>query len=118
MEAVVNALVNADYAGPEGVRVVRRPDALTVSNYGDLRIPIDEAMAGGRSDPRNPTVAGMLRLIGWAELSGSGMGRMASVWEGSGLGRPELDAEYGPPRVVLRLGLRPAPPPEGTSPRA
>ena len=117
-EAVMNALMNEDYAGPEGVRIVRRPETLEISNYGDLRIPLREAVTGGRSDPRNPTVARMFQLIGRAELSGSGMRSIASVWEGCGLGRPELDIVHGPSRVILRLGLTPASHQDETSPRA
>lgn len=104
-EAVLNALVNADYAGPEGVRIVKRPNTLTISNYGDFRIPIEKAEAGGHSDPRNPSIARMFDLIGKVERVGLGVMRIMSIWEGCGFARPEYVLEYGPPRVVLRLSF-------------
>lgn len=103
----MNALVNDDYAGPEGVRIIRRPEALEISNYGDLRIPLREAEAGGRSDPRNPTMARMFRLIGRADFTGSGIGSTRSIWQGAGLGIPEYVLSYDPPRVTVRLGIGP-----------
>ena len=104
-EALLNALINNDYAGREGVRLVRRIRTLTVSNYGDFHIPLEKAEAGGHSDPRNPTLARMFDLIGKVERIGVGVLRIMSIWESNGLARPEYVQEYGPPRVVLRLSF-------------
>ena len=104
-EALLNALMNADYGGSEGVCVTRRPGILTVWNSGDFRIPPEAAESGGCSDPRNPHIARMLGLMGMAGLEGTGVCRILSAWRDAGLGRPEYTFEYGPPRVVLRFGL-------------
>ena len=104
-EALLNALMNADYGSRGGVCVTMRPGTLTVSNPGDLRIPLEMAEAGGCSDPRNPRIARMLGLIGMARGEGKGVPRIISAWEARGLGRPEYVLGYGPPRVVLRFPL-------------
>lgn len=104
-EALLNALMNTDYGGRGGVCVTMCPGTLTVSNPGDLRIPLEMAEAGGCSDPRNPRIARMLGLIGMARGEGKGVPRIMSAWEAKGLGRPEYVLGYGPPRVVLRFPL-------------
>lgn len=77
-EMLVNALVNADYRGRGGILVEWRPRSFSVRNCGTFRIPLETAMAGGVSDPRNQTMTTMFSLIGAVEHAGSGIHRILS----------------------------------------
>jgi ATP-dependent DNA helicase RecG len=79
-EALVNALVHADYQGSQGVTVVKRPDAYVFRNPGRLRIPLDRLYEGGVSDPRNPHLQKMFQMLGLGEKSGSGFPKILRAW--------------------------------------
>ena len=52
-EALVNALVHADYSDRASVLVVKRPDMFGFRNPGTMRIPVEVALKGGEADCRN-----------------------------------------------------------------
>lgn len=106
-ELIVNALVHADYNGPRGVRAEWRPSGFMVRNPGNLRIPLDEMVAGGVSDPRNPHIALMMGLIGMAERAGSGVSEVVSACRGMSIPDPVYTESVDPETVTVRL-LMPA----------
>lgn len=89
-EAMVNTLVHADYTGRVSVLVVKRPDMFGFRNPGLMRIPIDEAIAGGISDCRNRLVQGMFRFIGLGENAGSGLPKIFQGWNSQHWRQPVL----------------------------
>ena len=107
-EMLVNALVNADYRGRGGILVEWRPRSFSVRNCGTFRIPLETAMAGGVSDPRNQTMATMFSLIGAVEHAGSGIHRILSYCKSLGLPGPAFTEEMEPARVTVRLSLVPS----------
>ena len=52
-EALINALVHANYYDRRGLVIRKLSDEIVISNPGSFRVPVDEAVHGGRSDPRN-----------------------------------------------------------------
>jgi ATP-dependent DNA helicase RecG len=48
-EALVNALVHADYTGRVSVLVVKRPDMFGFRNPGGLRLPIEQVIRGAKA---------------------------------------------------------------------
>ncbi len=106
-EAVLNALVNADYRGRTGVVTELRPGTVTVRNPGTFRIPLQIALEGGVSDPRNRTVASMFSLIGMVENAGSGIHRMVCACRESGLPDPEFKEIFEPEMTVATIRLVP-----------
>ena len=76
-EMLVNALVNVDYRGRGEILVEWRPRSFSVRNCGTFRIPLETAMAGGISDPRNQTMATMFSLIGAVERNMPGAASIA-----------------------------------------
>lgn len=106
-EAVVNAIINADYRGRSGVVTELRPGVVTVRNPGTFRIPLRLALEGGTSDPRNQTVASMLSLIGMVEHAGSGIHRMVCACRESGLPDPAFEELYEPDRTLATVRLVP-----------
>jgi ATP-dependent DNA helicase RecG len=80
-EALVNALIHADHEASGGIVIVRSPHLLVFDNPGDIRVPVDQALAGGVSDCRNPSLQKMFRMIGLGEQAGSGLPKVRRAWE-------------------------------------
>lgn len=107
-ELLMNALVHADYSGETGVTIDLKTDSLTIANPGLFRIPVDRALEGGLSSPRNPTLFRMFGLIGRSERAGTGVFRSKAAMEAAGLPAPEITQERFPSRTVVTLRLRAA----------
>ena len=107
-EMIANALIHADYHGRRGVVVERRSDRLTTMNPGRFRVPIDQAVRGGRSDPRNPTIMKMLILTGMVERAGSGMSVIMGACRELGAGTPRFTEETDPDTVTCTMPISPS----------
>ena len=129
-EALVNALVNADYEGECPVCVVRENRWLTFVN------PVRPDRSGGRSSsradaaaqtgsdanpcarctgatstaarvshPYNPTLATMFNLIGVGKRSAGGIAMIESACDKAGIPRPRLVFRDDPPRAEFSFDL-------------
>lgn len=95
-EALVNAVVHADYAQRGApIRVAVFDDRVEVENPGILLpgLTIDE-LRDGVSRVRNRVLARVFKELGLIEQWGTGVQRMISACTGAGLPEPEL-AEVG-----------------------
>ena len=72
-ELLVNSLVHADYRRDERVRIVKDGNKYIFTNPGSLRVSKEEFFKGIKSNPRNPNIMKMFRMIGLAEETGSGL---------------------------------------------
>jgi len=102
-EVLANCLINADYYGPRGLVIIRKPDAITVANPGGFRIDIKEAINGGTSDSRNATLMKMFNLVNVGERAGSGIPNIYAVWKNEGWDEPQLEERFSPDRTILSL---------------
>lgn len=102
-EAVSNAVIHADYYGRQGVVIRKKDNLLTISNPGRLLIPKEEILAGGISDPRNPTIFKLFNMIGVGDRAGSGMCRIYEAWKSQSWPKPVFEANADPYRVTLKL---------------
>jgi ATP-dependent DNA helicase RecG len=75
-EAVANTLIHADHSSTQAITIVKHKDSFVFSNPGCLRISIEQLFTGGQSDPRNPNIQTMFRMIGLGERAGSGFPRI------------------------------------------
>lgn len=105
-EALANCLVNADYYGRQGLVVIKKRDAITMSNPGNFRIEIDTAKSGGVSDPRNGTMLKMFNMIDIGERAGSGIPNIFRVWREQGWTAPVISESFDPDRIMLSLALK------------
>lgn len=105
-EAIANCLINADYYGKRGVVITQTNDDIIISNPGSFRIGIDEAKAGGVSDPRNTALMKMFNLIDIGERAGSGIPNIYSVWTKQNMTEPEITEAFEPERVTLSLRIK------------
>lgn len=72
-EALVNTLAHADYTADGNILIEKHPDFIGFRNQGLMRVPIQEAIAGGNSQCRNPAIHQMFLNIGLSEKAGSGV---------------------------------------------
>ena len=105
-EALANCLVNADYYGRQGLVVIKKRDAITMSNPGNFRIEIDTAKSGGVSDPRNGTMLKMFNLIDIGERAGSGIPHIFRVGREQGWAAPVSSENLAPDRLMLSLAFK------------
>ncbi|MFM1969103.1 MAG: hypothetical protein RL152_480 [Bacteroidota bacterium] len=104
-EALVNALVHADYSASGGVMIKKYPDYFVFSNPGNLLITIEQYYQGGISIPRNNSIQTMFVLLGFGEKAGSGSTRILSAWEGLHWRKPYVQVSYQPARFDLFLRM-------------
>lgn len=107
-EALLNAVIHANYFGSHGVVVERTPETITIANPGSLRVGLRNAMDGGSSDPRNTRLFKLFSLIKQGKGMGRGIANIRHVWAEQGWEAPLLSENYNPDRTVLRLKMRPA----------
>jgi predicted HTH transcriptional regulator len=104
-EVLANALINASYYDRRGLVVKKWPNEITIANPGGFRIPLEDAIHGGLSDPRNETLLKMFNLIGVGERAGSGIPNLYQVWADEKWVAPTYEEEFGPDRTTLKLHI-------------
>lgn len=106
-EVVANALIHADYGASSGagVRIILTGDALAADNPGTLLIERDVAIAGGFSEPRNPTLMRIFSFIGASDRAGSGLEMVFRTWKDLYGKQPLLEEKHSPSGVRLSLPL-------------
>ena len=110
-EAVINAVVHADYSiGGAGVKVAVFDDRIEIANPGLLPFGLTlEAALSGVSRLRNRVIGRTFRELGLIEQWGSGIGRMLAVCAEAGLRAPRFE-EVGANFRVTLFGERVAEP--------
>ena len=86
--------------------IEKGPDYFKFSNPGNLRIPIEIAMQGGRSDPRNVILHQMFSYLGYGERAGSGLYMINKVWSEKEWIKPKMKVELNPNRTMLTLYMK------------
>ncbi len=102
-EAVVNALIHADYDGRTSLQIVQSREGFVLRNPGMLRLSVEEIRQGGRSDCRNRTLQRMLALLGFGEQAGSGFSRILRAWREQNWVEPLISDDASGDYTLLRL---------------
>lgn len=102
-EAVANCMVNGDYMGTGGLHIVKKTDEICITNPGCFRIDIQEAIDGGKSDPRNACIAGLFNRVKVGTHTGKGVPDIYEVWKKKGWKAPQLKERFRPDRITLKL---------------
>ncbi|MBI5948941.1 MAG: putative DNA binding domain-containing protein [Chloroflexi bacterium] len=102
-ESFVNLLAHADYAEPDASLILRSPHEFVFRNPGSSRVPEVDLYSGVRSDPRNPALIRMFRLIGLAEEAGTGIPSILNAWRSLGFRVPEIESRSERYEFKLRL---------------
>ncbi|NNU83621.1 transcriptional regulator [Geobacillus sp. BMUD] len=102
-EALVNALVHADYGEEGGITVEKEDSSFRFANPGRFRIPIEAAMAGHTSNLRNPNIFKMFLLIDVCKRAGSGLKRMRDMQEQALVCPVDISQQTNPDRTIVVL---------------
>ncbi len=107
-EALVNLFIHQDYAdaGAAG-QIELRPEAAMFFNPGFSLVPEERLVEGGKSHCRNPLIARALRLVGFAELAGSGIISLTTAWRRAQRKPPQFQSDRENNAFTVRLDWRP-----------
>jgi ATP-dependent DNA helicase RecG len=104
-EALVNALIHADYFGQGGIVIEKYSDRFEFSNPGSLLISLDQLLEGNISECRNKALQTMFSLIGAAEKAGSGIDKIRRGWSSQHWRSPMIRERMQPDRVLWTLPM-------------
>lgn len=104
-EALVNALIHADYAGQGGIVIDRYLDCYELSNPGSLLLSREQLLRGGISECRNKSLQRMFQMLGVGDKAGSGFDKIRSGWASQHWRSPHLLETVQPDRVRLMLPM-------------
>ena len=114
-EALVNLLVHQDYADPHRTaRLVWMRDRVLFENPGDSYTTVAQMLDGGVSQLRNPLLARLFRMAGFAEQAGTGMGLIVRRWRAAERVPPDVQNDPGRKQYALTLTWAPMASPEDT----
>lgn len=104
-EALVNALIHADYQGVGGIVIIKNKDYFEFSNPGTLLVSLDQLLRGNVSECRNKTLQTMFMMIGAAEKAGSGIDKIRQGWNTQHWRSPLVRERMQPDRVYWYLPM-------------
>ena len=104
-EALINALIHADYLGQGGVIIEKHRDYFEFSNPGTLLISFDQLLYGNVSECRNKSLQTMFTMIGAAEKAGSGVDKIRRGWNSQHWRSPMVKERMQPDRVLWILPM-------------
>ena len=104
-EALVNALIHADYRGQGGIVIDRFPDRLELSNPGTLLVSFEQLRQGAVSECRNPSLQRMFQMMGAGDKAGSGIDKIRQGWASQKWRWPLIEEQLKPDRVRLILPM-------------
>ncbi len=89
-EALVNLLMHSDYFSSMKPRIRVFRDRIEFMNPGRLPKDVESIMREDFTQPRNPVIARIFRVIKLAETAGSGFGKMFQGWQSHYRTQPEV----------------------------
>ena len=104
-EALVNALIHADYQGQGGIIVEKYKGRFEFSNSGILLISLEQLLRGNVSECRNKSLQRMFMMLGVAEKAGSGVDRIRRGWDSQHWRSPLVRERVQPDRVEWVLPM-------------
>jgi len=106
-EALVNLLIHQDYSDKSAAAQIEIDAEKAVCfNPGRSLVKQSSLAEGGKSQARNPLVARALRLIGFAELAGSGLRQLQNAWRTQNRRLPKIDTNPSANTFTLTLDWR------------
>lgn len=104
-EALVNALIHADYSGQGGIVIDRYLTRFEFSNPGTLLVSREQILRGSVSECRNKSLQLMFQMLGVGDKAGSGVDKIRQSWAAEHWQSPSLQETLRPDRVLLILPM-------------
>jgi hypothetical protein len=109
-EALVNQFIHQDYNDRKACAQLEvTPAGALFFNMGYALLDKKSIIEGGRSTSRNPLIARAFRLIGFAELAGSGIRELQRVWREARRRPPVIQSDKEENNYTLTLDWREVP---------
>lgn len=109
-EALINILIHQDYGDLLGAGQIEiAPEHATFFNPGRALVSPARLVEGGVSHARNPLIARAFRLIGFAELAGTGLRAVHHAWREAHRWPPVIESNAETNTFTLVLDWRPLP---------
>jgi predicted HTH transcriptional regulator len=106
-EALVNLFIHQDYHDTSApAQVELRSEQALFFNTGYSLVSREGLIEGGKSQARNPLIARALRLIGFAELAGSGLRVLQEAWRGAKRKPPQFESNREANTFTVSLDWR------------
>jgi predicted HTH transcriptional regulator len=107
-EALMNLFIHQDYSDQRAcARIIIRPHETELSNPGFSLTALERLEKGGAHQARNPLVARAIRLVGFAEIAGSGLRMLHAAWRGAHRPAPAISSDRASNSFSLTLDWRP-----------
>jgi predicted HTH transcriptional regulator len=109
-EGLVNLFIHQDYTDQRTVGQIELTTHRAVFyNAGKSLVSNDALVNGGKSQSRNPLISRALRIIGFAELAGSGLRELHRAWRNAKRLPPQIESNSSANTFTLTLDWRPRP---------
>jgi predicted HTH transcriptional regulator len=106
-EALVNIFIHQDYSdNSSAAQIELKPSRAMFANPGYSMVSEERLTEGGKSQARNPLIARALRLIGFAELAGSGLRVLTHTWRTANRWPPKFESDNESNSFTLTLDWR------------
>jgi len=89
-EALCNTLSNCDFNIKSGVVIRQYSDKIVYINSGLLPISYEQALAGGKSMPRNEVILKIFNMVGIGDRAGTGIPKIMNATKEAGYITPTL----------------------------
>jgi hypothetical protein len=83
-------IIHRDYFEHGQSRIKIYQDRIEMYNPGPAPKTVEEIIEDEVTEPRNPIIAKVFRMIGWAEVAGSGMMKILKNWKAAGYVEPSI----------------------------
>ena len=109
-EALVNQFIHQDYSDSSAAAQVELSgDTASFFNTGHSLVTQEYLTDGGKSQARNPLIARALRIVGFAELAGSGICALQFAWRDAHRRPPVIESDREGNTFSLTLDWREVP---------
>lgn len=109
-ECLINQFIHQDYTDASApAQIVIRSTETMLFNAGHSLVDPDQLNKGGRSQSRNPLIARAFKLIGFADLGGSGIRVLENAWKRARRRPPRFENNREGNNFTLTLDWRPLP---------
>lgn len=106
-EALVNLFIHQDYTDERTpAQIELTAERAMFFNAGKSLVNVDALVEGGKTQSRNPLISRALRLIGFAELAGSGLRAVQQVWREAKRRPPRFESNPSANTFTLTLDWR------------
>ena len=105
-EAFANSLGNLDLFDQTGLQIESSPKEITFSNAGTMLVPLERALLGGISRPRNPAIFSFFQAMGISDHGGYGIPFLFEAAKNLRFIPPSLTEDKEENRTSLRIHYR------------